>query len=165
MLGRLARVMRAAGEDVALAAPGARDEALLALAEHEGRVLLTRDRALAARAGERGRLIVADQAMAQAEEVARATGAAVDWRGARFTRCLMDNTELRAASPAEIAAMPATARQGAGPFRACALCRRVYWPGSHVGRLEERLDRLAIVAETEGYTSFRTRGGGGSLGT
>ncbi len=156
MLGRLARLMRAAGEDVALASPGAPDQELLALAERDGRTLLTRDRRLAVRAGASGRLVLADQAMAQAEEVARGAGAAVDWRGARFTRCLMDNSQLRAANPAEVAAMPASAREGAGPFRACRVCGRVYWPGSHVGRLAERLDRLAALAGTEGYTSFRT---------
>lgn len=144
MLGRLARLLRAAGEDAAVAEPQATDAALIARAGREERRLLTRDRSLAARAGERGLLLAADRPMAQAEELAAAVP--VDWRGRRFSRCLVDNTPLRPASAAEIAAMPADSQAMAGPFRACPACGRVYWPGSHARRLGERLDRLASIS-------------------
>ncbi|MFE1601365.1 Mut7-C RNAse domain-containing protein [Methylobacterium sp. ID0610] len=140
MLARLARILRAAGYDTALAAPGTPDRALLESAGREGRVLLTRDRRLAAAAGHRGLLILQDEPEAQARHLARACGIA--WSLARFTRCLIDNEHLREAAPAEIAALPAAARAGPGPFLACPACGRVYWPGSHVRRMLERLDRL-----------------------
>jgi uncharacterized protein with PIN domain len=39
--------------------------------------------------------------------------------------------------------MPQQARALPGPFRACPECARLYWPGSHVARLSQRLDALA----------------------
>jgi uncharacterized protein len=107
---------------------------------------VTRDRSLAARAGEFGRLLVADELMRQAAEIAATVP--VDWRSRRFTRCLVDNALLRAASALEVSAAPATARAGEGPFRTCDVCGRIYWPGSHVRRLEARLDRLAAIADS-----------------
>lgn len=146
MLGRLARLLRAAGEDVVLAPSGASDDTLLSLAADEGRRIVTRDRSLAGRAGETALLLRADDTMRQAEE--NAVSEPVDWRSRRFTRCLIDNAPLRAASADELACAPESARSGPGPFRTCPRCGRLYWPGSHVKRLNERLDRLAIVAES-----------------
>ena len=48
MLVRLARLLRAAGYDTSLATDGEADAALLRLARDEGRILLTRDKRLAA---------------------------------------------------------------------------------------------------------------------
>jgi uncharacterized protein with PIN domain len=142
MLARLVRLLRAAGEDAALARPGAPDEELLALARREDRTILTRDRGLAVRA--QGRRLASDSLAGQAEELARTEP--IDWTSRRLTRCLMDNTPLRAASPQEIARMPASSQAGGGPFTACPACGRVYWPGSHVRRLQARLDRLAAIS-------------------
>jgi uncharacterized protein with PIN domain len=144
MLGHLARVLRAAGEDVALSEPGASDATLLQTARRDRRILLTRDRRLAGLAEPDSILLRADRPWDQAEELAERTR--IDWRGGRFTRCLMDNAVLRPATPGEIAGMPETAKAGAGPFRTCPACGRAYWPGSHVRRLAERLDRLAATA-------------------
>jgi uncharacterized protein with PIN domain len=146
MLARLARLLRAAGEDTALAPCGAGDRELLTLAASEGRRILTRDRRLAERAGGLGRWLAADSVMGQADELAHAEP--IDWRTGRYTRCLMDNAPLRPASADELAGIPESARSGGGPFRRCPVCGRVYWPGSHVRRLDERLDRLAEIALT-----------------
>jgi uncharacterized protein with PIN domain len=146
MLARLARLLRAAGEDVAFAPSGAGDRELLALAASEGRRILTRDRRLAEHAGDLGRWLASDSVMGQAEEVARVEP--IDWRTRRYTRCLMDNAPLQPASADELAEIPESARSGDGPFHRCPDCGRIYWPGSHVRRLDERLDRLAGVALT-----------------
>ena len=141
MLVRLARLLRAAGHDAALAPAQAPDAALIARAEAEDRLLLTRDRALARRAAERGLLLRAEAAVAQAEELSQAVP--VDWSLAPFTRCVMDNSPLRQASPEETARMPGSAQTLGGPFRVCPTCGRLYWPGSHVKRMTARLERLA----------------------
>ena len=143
MLARLARLLRAAGHDTVLAEPQTADATLAARAEAEGRILLTRDRELAGRTRERGLLLRSGRAKDQAMEVAQRI--ATDWRTTRFTRCLMDNTPLRPATAEEIAAMPASSREGPGPFRACLRCGRAYWPGSHVKRLEALLDEIAAA--------------------
>lgn len=140
MLLRLARLLRAAGYDTRLA-QGQRDEELLTLARAENRVLVTRDKRLAKQGHPRAVLVAGRGAHAEAESLAAALP--IDWRLAPFSRCLVDNAPLRDAEPQDLARMPEESRQMPGPFHACPACGRVYWPGSHVKRLSERLGRLA----------------------
>jgi len=140
MLLRLARLLRAAGYDTRLA-QGERDAALLELARAENRVLVTRDKRLAAAAHPRAVLVEGRGAHAEAESLAAVLP--IDWRLAPFSRCLVDNEPLREAAEADLARMPEESRAMPGPFRACPACGRVYWPGSHVKRLGERLGQLA----------------------
>jgi uncharacterized protein with PIN domain len=141
MLLRLARLLRAAGYDTYLAHDGQGDAELLAIARAENRVLVTRDKKLAARAHPRAVVVEGRGAYAEAEHLAARLP--VDWTLAPFTRCLVDNALLRDASDAEVARMPQAAGERTGPFRACPDCSRLYWPGSHVERLGERLGGLA----------------------
>jgi uncharacterized protein with PIN domain len=144
MLGSLARWLRAAGYDTALAAGGLADTALLALCREEGRVLVTKDRRLAARAEREGApvsLLRGDDLAAHARTLSQVLG--IDWGLAPFTRCPVDNASLREARADEIARMPASAQQGPGPFRTCAVCGRLYWPGSHVRRMQAKLGSFA----------------------
>lgn len=143
MLARLARLLRAAGYDTYLAQDGERDAPMIARVRDEARVLLTRDRRLAAKAAPAAVLLAQDQALDQARALTAVLP--IDWQLAPFTRCVMDNAELRDAEPDEIARMPPEARAGGGPFRACPTCGRVYWPGSHVKRLSARLHDLAQI--------------------
>jgi len=141
MLLRLARLLRAAGYDTYLAHDGQGDAELLELARAENRVLVTRDKRLAAQAHPRAVVVEGRGAHAEAEHLASLLP--IDWTLAPFSRCLVDNAPLRDADAADLARAPAEARERTGPFRACPACGRVYWPGSHVKRLGERLDRLA----------------------
>lgn len=141
MLVRLARLLRAAGYDTALAQGGAADAALLEAARAEGRVLVTRDRTLARLAQPESVLITAPDGDGEAASLAAALP--IDWTHAPFTRCVMDNTLLAEAAPEQIRQMPPEAQALPGPFRACPACGRLYWPGSHVKRMAERLTRLA----------------------
>jgi uncharacterized protein with PIN domain len=141
MLLRLARLLRAAGYDTYLAEGGRKDGELLALARAENRILVTRDKRLAALAHPRAVVVEGRGGYAEAESLAEAIP--VDWRFAPFTRCVVDNSPLREATAAEAEAMPEQARARPGPFRACPACGRLYWPGSHVKRIGERLQRLA----------------------
>jgi uncharacterized protein with PIN domain len=140
MLARLGRWLRAAGYDTLVAAPGSDDRHLLRTAIADGRVLLTRDRALAARTGAGRHVVVlqADGVPAQAREVARRL--AIDWLRQPFTRCVVDNAVLRAANARETEAAPALARALGGPYFACPGCGRLYWEGSHHRRMRDRLE-------------------------
>jgi uncharacterized protein len=140
MLGRLARLLRAAGYDTYLAADGEDDAELIKLARREGRILVTRDKRLAA-AAEESVLVRGFGVDAEAKSLTRAV--LMDWDFAPFTRCVMDNAHLREATEAEIARMPAKARALGGPLRACPACGRLYWPGSHVRRMAHKLADLA----------------------
>ncbi|UGB36988.1 Mut7-C RNAse domain-containing protein [Frateuria soli] len=152
MLASLARWLRAAGYDTGLASVSARDRAVLDACLAQSRILVTRDRHLAAHApdGIRVVLLAVDGLDAQAAELTVALG--IDWTCAPFTRCLLDNTSLHDATPGERTRVAPRARNLPGPFRACPACGRVYWPGSHVRRMQARLEH------------WNARGGNGAGG-
>ena len=137
MLVRLARLLRAAGYDTYLASGGEPDVTLLHLAREEGRMVLTRDKRLAAAASPDSVLIEGHGV--EQEALSLSAAVPVGWNADPFSRCVMDNARLREASAQEVARMPASARDGAGPFRTCPACGRLYWPGSHVRRMNARL--------------------------
>lgn len=154
MLGRFARLLRAAGHNTALAPAGTADQMLLDRARAEGRILLTRDRRLAETAGRQGCLLLGQSVEEQARSLAAAFP--VDWLQAPFTRCMIDNCLLQAASPDRLAEVPPDARGLDNPFgrsfthafetspsvTICPCCGRLYWPGSHVRRLAATLRQL-----------------------
>lgn len=139
MLVRLGRWLRGAGYDTRLAEPGNSDRALLAIATAEDRLVLTSDRAMAQHSAAAGRLVVltGTGVAEQATELARRC--AVDWLHRPFTRCLVDNEELRPASDRQIQTAPPGARACGGPYLACPACGRLYWPGSHYRRMLRQL--------------------------
>lgn len=139
MLASLARWLRAAGYDTALARSDASDRSVLEACRMEARTLITRDRHLASHAGATVTVLwLADSGLdAQAAHLASTLG--IDWLRAPFTRCLLDNHPLNEATDAERATAPERARALPGPFRACPACGRLYWPGSHVRRMQARL--------------------------
>jgi len=143
MLARLGRWLRAAGYDTALAEGGTPDIALIARCVTEQRVLLTRDRHLAAVAD--GRVAVVHLAESDVAGQARALRAAlaIDWQYAPFTRCLIDNTPLDPAPPKMATQVPQSSRAAGGSLRLCRACGRLYWPGGHVRRMLEVLARFA----------------------
>jgi uncharacterized protein with PIN domain len=149
MLASLARWLRAAGYDTGLAPASATDRAVLDACRVQQRVLVTRDRHLAAHAGAEVRvsLLAANSLDAQVGELT--TALEIDWTRAPFTRCLLDNTPLHEAAPDERGRVPPRARDLPGPFRACPLCDRVYWPGSHVRRMQARLEQWHGLARTK----------------
>ncbi len=147
MLAGLARWLRAAGYDTALAAPGTSDDAVLAQCRAELRVLISRDQRLAREAGEGLTAVLLLRGEDRDEHARVLTGAlGLDWTFAPFTRCLVDNTELRAADQGDLARIPAQSRALPGPFRICPCCGRVFWPGSHVRRMRARLERWRGLA-------------------
>jgi uncharacterized protein with PIN domain len=139
MLGALARWLRAAGHDAALAAPGAPDADLIRQAMEAGRLLVSRDRRLVEAASRRAAALhlTGDDLDQHARRLRDELG--VDWTLAPFTRCMVDNTPLGAATEADLAKIPEMSRGLPGPFRACPACGRVFWPGSHVKRMLGRL--------------------------
>ena len=141
MLAGLARWLRAAGHDTALAAPGTPDPAVLARCRAEGRVLISRDQSLVGEAGTAlpSVLLRGEDMDEHACGLVEALG--LDWTFAPFTRCLVDNATLRPADESDTARVPARSRALPGPFRACPCCGRVFWPGSHVRRMSATLAR------------------------
>ncbi|MFL1484098.1 Mut7-C RNAse domain-containing protein [Marinobacter sp. LN3S78] len=141
MLGRLARWLRALGFDTTYS-PDIDDHDLVALANCEQRILLTRDRHLITfLRPDQGLLLTFGRPLTQLDRVARTFG--LSPTDDLFNRCLMCNSRLRAATTDEITALvPVRSRALPGPFLVCPGCSRIYWPGSHVKRMRQSLADL-----------------------
>jgi uncharacterized protein with PIN domain len=139
MLGRLAHWLRRLGYDTDYA--NDHDDATLArIARAESRVLLTRDRALAARRGLRALLIDSQVLDEQLAQVRAAFPLPPALRSARCSRCSECNGLLVPATRAEVAGrVPPYVLRTYAHFQVCPGCGRVYWPGSHRAGIESRL--------------------------
>jgi uncharacterized protein len=139
MLHGLGRWLRVAGYDAVIAAGGLPDCALAVRCAEEDRILLTKDRDLAAAvAGTAPVLLVPGTGIDAAARALRAT-LDLDWQHAPFTRCILDNRLLEPAPACSAARVPQSSRAAGGPLRVCPECGRLYWPGSHVRRMQRRL--------------------------
>lgn len=137
MLGRLARWLRVLGYDT-LYSPAADDPALARLARAETRILLTRDRELARRAGLRVLLLRDDRVQEQLREVAARFALEAEEAFSRCTRCNVTLLELdREGARGRVPPYVYTTH---ARFRACPECRRVYWRGTHWAHMLETLE-------------------------
>jgi len=140
MLASLARWLRAAGHDTALAPPGTPDAAVLDRCADDRRLLLSRDRALVqAAAGRCAALLLPEGSLDDHARALRDT-IGLYWGHAPFTRCMADNEPLQPAGPDDVERTPAPFRQSPRDVRSCPACGRVYWPGGHVARMAARLE-------------------------
>ena len=136
MLGRLARWLRILGYDTAFDS-GADDWALLRRARAEGRLLLTRDRQLAARRGVAALLIESEELAEQVQQVVATIGPSP---AGAFTRCSVCNGRLTLLGREEARdRVPSHVHRTQQEFRLCPECGRVYWRGSHWDRMKETL--------------------------
>ena len=140
MLGSLARWLRFMGHDTAY--PKAMDDRdLIRKAREEDRVLITRDKELAARFA--GAIVVrSDVLEAQIREVASALPLRVF---DPLSRCSVCNTPIEPASleaVRDLVPEGVLARERA--FWRCPTCGKVYWQGSHWDKMIERLNSLDL---------------------
>ncbi len=142
MLSRLSRWLRAAGYDAEGATEESDDRALVACAQTENRMLLTRDRRIPKLRLAGARVFLLKSGLLDAQAAELASGLALDWLYRPFSRCLLCNVSLRQALDDEIAEI--VRRPGIEPpFNACPECQRVYWTGGHTRRMRERLTAWA----------------------
>ncbi len=134
-LGTLTRYLRLCGFD-AWYQNDASDAALAALAARERRILLTRDRALLKRRiVSHGYFVRAARPREQLCEVSARLqlGGLIQ----PFRRCLRCNGELHAVDKERVLdRLEPETRRHHHEFRECAACRRLYWRGSHMKRME-----------------------------
>ena len=139
MLRGLGRWLRAAGYDTVIAEGGLPDRALAKRCAEEDRVLLTKDRDLAATVADSAPVVlVPGDGIDEAARTLR-TALGIDWQHAPFTRCLVDNRPLEKAPPDLATRVPERSRAVDGPLQVCPECGRLYWPGGHVRRMQQRL--------------------------
>jgi len=139
MLGRLARWLRFAGFDTTFL-PDLPDLTVAGHARAEGRWLLTRDRKLAALAGPRAVLLRGWDVGEQVGELRARLPMSVD--PARFfSRCSCCNGLLSEVPKVQVRdRVPPYVAVHAARFFACPGCNRVYWPGTHSGRIARTLE-------------------------
>jgi uncharacterized protein with PIN domain len=140
MLGSLARWLRILGYD-ARYARDLPDRELLSLLSEGDRVLLTRDRQLAARAGERGEYLGETDLDAQLAFVVTRFQLELDRRPSRCTAC---NGRLRIVDRASVRQeVNEGTYDGHRDFWRCEDCGKVYWQGAHWKNIRRRLERLS----------------------
>ena len=148
-LGRLARLLRllgfdtrGAGDRPGIDLPDVDDATIAAVAEEEGRIVLTRDRGLLKRSRvARGVYVRSDEPEDQAVDVVRHLGV-VD-RLRPMTRCLRCGGPLVPAAKADVLdQLEPLTRAHHQDFRRCTRCGRAYWPGAHRPGLESLITRV-----------------------
>ena len=142
MLGTLCRYLRFMGYDTesahSMAEGNPREDTLLIRsAERKGRILVTRDRELAQRAGPRAVLISGDDVIDQISQLVKQGLIKPELR---LNRCSICNELLRPARSEEVSsASYAPKNRGDLRFFWCRHCRKLYWLGSHSEQLEKRI--------------------------
>jgi uncharacterized protein len=148
-LGKLVRDLRLLGIDVAYR-NDAEDRDLLTVMESEKRALLTRDRPLLMhRVVENGFFPRSQKPLEQTIETINRFELAATL--APFTRCLRCNGILnRTDKEKVIDELEPLTRLYYNDFTKCPSCGQTYWRGSHIGKLEKRVENiLARIADPE----------------
>ena len=145
MLGKLARWLRILSYDTAYD-PFVDDDDLLDQARSEGRILLTRDRPLADRAPDGSCLLVEHGHLDdQIAQLVRTLGLDLDREP--FTRCLICNVPTEDVSEHKVGdRVPPYVLKRHSRFHECPSCERVYWRGTHLDRMAERLESIRAKA-------------------
>jgi len=140
MLGSLARWLRFMGYDTAYPKPIS-DRELAALARTEERILVTRDKELAARVS--GAIQIRSDVL---EEQIREVAAVLPLRPVDpLSRCSLCNTVLEPATIDDVMErVPEGVRSRHLNFWRCRTCGRIYWQGTHWDKMIERLNNLNL---------------------
>lgn len=140
MLIGLARWLRAAGYDTEVCDSAVADRRVLEHAINENRILITRDqKLLELRDAENSVLYLACNDIDSCVKDL-GTKLQINWLLDPFSRCMQCNTPLEKASPDKITQVPDESRKLAHPLLYCPACDKVYWEGSHVDRMRQKLN-------------------------
>ena len=129
MLGRLARWLRLFGEDAEFSQDD--DERIIFRAANEGRIILTKDRELALKAGKMAYFVRAEKLWSQIREVIREFGIKPELR---LTRCPACNGRIEEVEKSAVEGLvPRYTYLTHDRFWRCNRCGKIYWEGSHIG--------------------------------
>lgn len=140
-LGKLVRALRLLGFDVAYHNEW-NDRQLLEVMQRDDRAILTRDRRLLMHGVVRdGYCPRSDNALEQTVEVIRRFGLQTEFRP--FTRCIHCNGILQPVDKAAVLErLEPLTKLYYSEFRSCVDCGKIFWRGSHFGRLTKLVERL-----------------------
>lgn len=146
MLGSLARWLRISGYDAEYRRD-ADDEPLMEEASMTGRVLLTRDRALALRARKRcieAVLVNREGDVEQLGELAAALGLQLDPSSSRCPRC--NGVLTRVERDQVQGRVPEASLEAFDDFWVCGSCGGVYWRGSHWSHIASTIEEANKIS-------------------
>ena len=145
MLGKLAKLLRALGYDTYYQ-KGIQDHQLLRLALEQDRILLTRDRKLVqVRTIPQYVLIWSDKPIAQLEELLQKTNVALT-KDNVFSRCMECNTILQKIEKEKVEdRIYPYVYQTQENFWHCPTCDKLYWAGTHIQRMKEKLKKAGLL--------------------
>jgi uncharacterized protein with PIN domain len=157
-LGRLARFLRLLGFDTAYSTR-LDDAELVAISEHDRRIVLTRDLGLLKRkALTRGYRVRSTDPKRQIEEVIRAFSLEKQLRP--FTRCMNCNSLVSRVPRTEVAdRVPDRVFRRYRRFAHCDACGRIYWRGTHFKRLALFLSSLPSLGPDPAASDRRRQHG------
>ncbi len=141
MLGKLAKWLKILGFDTSYFSK-AEDSDLLAIAQKEGRVLLTRDNALIEKAGRIETLFIESEDWnTQVKEVLTRFNL---WKAVSpYSRCITCNVELKDLSKKRAKNLVAPfVYERAKSFALCPRCGRVFWKGTHLEDMESKIKEI-----------------------
>ncbi len=144
-LGSLARNLRLLGFDTIWERDLA-DEKIIEIARDEQRIILTRDKGILKNGRvTHGYWVRSTDSLKQLEEVIRAINLADDIDP--YTRCMECNGMLQAVKRSQAArAVPLQVFIVYRDFKQCRSCKRIYWKGSHLKRLDKIVEKARSLA-------------------
>jgi uncharacterized protein with PIN domain len=138
MLGSLAKKLRMLGVDTAYL-NHATDAELRYAVRSQDRVLLTRDTVLAGHLAGRALLVTGSDSREEFLSIAEFLRDK-RVRPCPMSRCLECNGQLIPADPASVRAkVPLHILESGLELRSCSGCRKIYWKGTHAGRMVEEI--------------------------
>jgi uncharacterized protein with PIN domain len=145
MLGKLARWLVLLGYDAKFAGcTGRSDLDLLAEAQSEGRIFVTRDRRIPEVAGVSKVVILHEDLEDQLRQLAGELSLKPD-PALRFSRCAKCNEPLETLTREEaLPLVPPNVRTLDTPFWRCRKCSRLYWNGTHTDLVIKTIKRLGL---------------------
>ena len=140
-LGRLARKLRLLGFDT-LYSNAYADEEIVGIAAEQRRIVLTRDRRLLhAKVVTHGYWVRSVRVGEQVAEVVRRFDLAGQVKP--FSRCAECNGEIEPVAKEEVAdRLEPKTKLYYDRFYRCRSCGKIYWEGTHVGKIRQRLGSL-----------------------
>ncbi len=150
MLGKLAKWLRILGFDTIYLDQPSLTEIKEEVAQ--GRVFLTRNTKLLSKVPE-SVFICSDQVISQLKQLYETNY--IDFKEEIwFSRCILCNLPLEVVCKEDVDTLvPEYVRQTATSFARCQLCGKVYWPGSHLSRMKEKIGFIKLQASKESLDS------------
>lgn len=141
-LGRLARWLRILGFDTVYFR-GSNRSSLVITALREGRIIVTRNLRLAAPTGVKLVYLKEGAVEEHLKQLLKALDIKID-QGRLFTRCLLCNAVLVSIDKEKVKdKVPEYVYQSQESFSACPDCQKIYWAGTHWGKVVETLKTIS----------------------